>query len=140
MTDRDGNAAPISDLGFPGWQFIRVPLGDVSLYNSVEQVRLTFVAGPSGTPISTKVRIGKLAFVGNTWEKAVVSGGTSMDVSAVNNLDNPDYDSLIGNPSYNELYRGSSGKWFTRARAFGPHVQSCLWVHGDHAFPLWEPP
>lgn len=104
VIDRDGNAAPISDLGFTGWRFIRVPLGDMSLYNSVEQVRLTFVAGPSGTPISTKVRIGKLAFVGNTWEKAVVSGGASMDVSAVNNLDNPDYDSLIGNPSYNELY------------------------------------
>lgn len=104
VTDREGNPAPISDLGFTGWRFVRVPLGDMSLYNSIEQVRLTFVAGPVALPINAKVRIGKLAFVGNTWEKAVVTGGTSMEVGAVNNLDNPDYDSLIGNPSYNELY------------------------------------
>jgi hypothetical protein len=102
VTDRDGNAAPVSDLGFTGWRFIRVPLGDMSLYNAVEQVRISFVAGPSGTPVNTKVRIGKLAFVGNSWEKAVVSGDTSMSVAAVNNLDNPDYESLIGNPAYND--------------------------------------
>ena len=65
---------------------------------------MTFVAGPSALPINTKVRIGKLAFVGNTWEKAVVSPSATMEVAAVNNLDNPEYEPLIGNPTYNDLY------------------------------------
>lgn len=108
VTDRNGAPAPISDLGFTGWRFIQVPLAVIesnpALYNAVTQVRLTFMAGPTSLPINAKVRIGKLAFVGNTWEKAVVTPTGTMEVGAVNNLDNPEYESLIGNPSYNELY------------------------------------
>ena len=110
VTDRNGNPAPITDLGFDGWRFIHVPLKEITSnpdkYSNVEQVRLTFVAGSSTTPYNATVRIGKLAFVGNTWEKPIVPplSGTEMTVGAVNNLDNPEYVSLIGNGAYNDLY------------------------------------
>jgi hypothetical protein len=108
VTDRNGIPAPISDLNFTGWRFIRVPLTAIAsnpqAYTNVEHVRVTFVSGPRALPPTAKVRIGKLAFVGNTWEKATVTPGATLVVGAVNNLDNPEYNSLIGNPSYNELY------------------------------------
>lgn len=108
VTDRDGNPDTISDLGFSGWRFIRVPLAGITanpdLFNSVEHVRLTFYSDSVGSPTTTKVRIGKLAFVGNTWEKPIASFGASMTVGAVNNLGNPEYQSLIGNSAYNDLY------------------------------------
>ncbi len=120
VTDRNGISSPISDLGFTGWRFIRVPLSGITSnpdkYNSVEHVRLTFHAQTNTSPATTKVRIGKISFVGNTWEKPVLSHGAEMTVAAVNNLSNPDYDPLIGHPAFNDLY-GDQAENRTREQA-----------------------
>ncbi|MBP9127711.1 MAG: hypothetical protein KBG07_02960 [Elusimicrobia bacterium] len=106
VLDRNGNAATLND---EGWLFIRVPLNLNSPdYLAVEHVRVTFegLSDLVGTP--PKIRIAKLAFVGNTWEKPVVAGDGVLTVGAVNNLDNPDYESLIGNSAYKDLYGESA--------------------------------
>jgi hypothetical protein len=109
VLDRNGNSASVA---VPGWRFIRVPINLTvnSDYLAVEHVRLTFkgLGGYAGAP--AKIRIAKIAFVGNTWEKPVMAGssGVGLTVGAVNNLDNPDYESLIGNSAFKDLYGDSA--------------------------------
>ena len=107
VLNRNGASEPVS---MPGWHFVRVPLNLTisSDYLAVEHVRLTFKGLPGYTGAPAKIRIAKIAFVGNTWEKPVEAGGGTLTVGAVNNLDNPDYESLIGNSAYKDLYGDSA--------------------------------
>ncbi len=116
--DRNGIASTITDLKFSGWRFLHVPL-DTSLgdFHAIRQVRLTFRA-PT-TPVVSRtgaIRVGKISFVGNTWEIPTVTGGATMDAAAVNNQDNPDYQSLLGDPRYKEIY-GDQANNRTREQA-----------------------
>lgn len=122
VTNQDGSDVPLAamtDLNFSGWRFIRVPLSiaptEEDSFKGIYQVRLTLRA-PEAASSAATVRIGKIAFVGNTWETAAVTGGAQMDVGAVNNLDNPDYQTLVGNAAYNELY-GEQAENKTREQA-----------------------
>jgi hypothetical protein len=107
VLNRNGASEPVS---MPGWHFVRVPLNLTisSDYLAVEHVRLTFKGLPGYTGAPAKIRIAKIAFVGNTWEKPVEAGGGTLTVGAVNNLDNPDYESLIGNSAFKDLYGDSA--------------------------------
>lgn len=117
--DRNGVSSTVNDLGFTGWRFIRIPLNtSLGDFHSIRQVRLTLrgLESAPGVARAGTVRFGKIAFVGNTWESATVTAGAAMDVAAVNNLDNPDYRSLLGDPSYNEIY-GDQASNRTREQA-----------------------
>ncbi|MBL0058291.1 MAG: hypothetical protein IPP35_04095 [Elusimicrobia bacterium] len=120
VTKQDGTTDSISDLGFQGWRFIRVPLNAIISnpegFSNVQHLRLTFRGAAGGGAKSSTVRIGKIAFVGTTWETPTVSPGAFMEIAAVNNLDNPNYQTLIGNPAYNELY-GDQAENRTREQA-----------------------
>jgi hypothetical protein len=103
------NEDPHGDLEFTGWRFVQIPLNvsasEEPAFQAIKQVRLTLVGDAAGAPRAGTVRIGKVSFVGNRWERALTVGGSTMTVSAVNNIDDPDYRSLIGNPAYEDLYQ-----------------------------------
>ncbi|MBK8126688.1 MAG: hypothetical protein IPP09_06075 [Elusimicrobia bacterium] len=110
ITNRNGLDDPVNHLAFDGWRFIRMPLGilpaEQDAFKAIRQVRLTFRAQTPYTGIvaTGTVRVGKIAFVGNAWETPTVSGGATMSVGAVNNLDNPDYETLLNNGLFGDLY------------------------------------
>ncbi len=100
---------PRGDLGFTGWRFIQVPLNisaaEETNFQAVKQVRVTLI----GQNRSGFIRLGKVSFVGNRWERAVTVGGSSMTVTAINNIDDPSYRSLAGNPDFDDLYKDQTG-------------------------------
>jgi hypothetical protein len=108
MLDSAGNSQTHVDLSFTGWRFIQVPLNILAAeednFRAIKQVR-TILKGAG----DARVRLGKISFVGNRWEKPVSFSGSTMTVSAINNRDNPDYPSLIGNGDFNNLYEDESG-------------------------------
>jgi hypothetical protein len=105
-----GGSDPHSDLNFTGWRFIQVPLNiattEETAFQAIKQVRVTLRNAAGGASRSGRIRIGKISFVGNTWEKPSLSvAGSTMTLSAVNNIDNPEYGSLLGESAYKELYK-----------------------------------
>ncbi len=107
-----GALDPEGDLNFTGWRFIKVPLNitaaEKEAFKIIQQVRVTFVGESAGSARAGTVRVGKISFVGNRWRTPVSLSGSTMTVSAVNNIDNPDYRSLIGNSAFNSLYEDSA--------------------------------
>jgi hypothetical protein len=101
---------PKMDLNFTGWRFITVPLdiaaSEETAFQAVKQVRVTLV-GATGAPRTGAIRLGKISFVGNRWERAAGAGST-MTVTSINNVDNPEYRPLFGNPAYESLYEEES--------------------------------
>jgi hypothetical protein len=98
-----------TDLNFTGWRLISVPLNisssEETEFQAIKQVRLTLRNG-SASSNSGSLRLAKVAFVGTSWEKPVASvSGSTMTLAAVNNVDNPEYNSLLGNPAYDDLYK-----------------------------------
>lgn len=110
ITNRNGVDDPVAHLAFDGWRFIRVPLDILTVeqdaFKAIRQVRLTLRAhSPYDQNTATgTIRVGKIAFVGNAWETPTVTGGATMTVGAVNNLDNPDYQTLLNNGLFGDLY------------------------------------
>jgi hypothetical protein len=102
------------DLSFTGWRFYQIPLNvgaaEEPAFQAIKQVRATIVGHPSGQPRAGLMRLGKISFVGNRWERAVTVGGSSMTITAVNNIDNPEYLPLLGNSAYDDLYKETSNR------------------------------
>ena len=101
-----------SDLAFDGWRLITVPLNisadEAPNFQAIKQVRLTMVNDIGAAPHEGTIRLAKVSFVGTTWETPDVlpiATASTMTLSAVNNIDNPEYNSLLGNPAYNDLYK-----------------------------------
>ncbi|MEW6557408.1 MAG: carbohydrate binding domain-containing protein [Elusimicrobiota bacterium] len=90
-----------------GWKHFIVPLGDVSQWIAVKQVRIT-VKSPLGNSTTRTMQFSNIALVGNKWEKPTITGGGSseMTVTAINNVDNTNYTPLYKTfPSvYKDLY------------------------------------
>ncbi len=111
------NSAAVSDLSFTGTKLFSIPLNISTLsdeakarFMSVKQVRITLrnVDPTLAAKIGTVV-ISRIAMVGNTWEPATLAGttGSTMTIRAVNNKDDAGvYTPLLGNPVYNDLYKG----------------------------------
>ncbi len=101
----------LTSLNFDGWRLIHIPLNitpaEVPNFQAIKQVRISVVGldpAAKGT-----VRIGNISFVGNRWERATSLNNSTMTVTAINNIDDPRYESLLGNPAYNDIYKGDSG-------------------------------
>jgi hypothetical protein len=122
-----GEAVLTQDLSFSGRKLFQIPLNISSLseteksrFASVKQVRVTIRNSNAGVSKSGSVNLVRLAVVGNTYEPAIVYGSvqSTMTVLAINNKDNgSSYISLIGNPDYNNLYKGATPTSDTREQA-----------------------
>lgn len=101
----------LTSLNFDGWRLIHIPLdikpAETVNFQAIKQVRISIVGldpGAKGT-----VRVGNISFVGNRWERATSLNGSTMTVTAINNIDDPRYESLLNNSAYNDIYKGDSG-------------------------------
>lgn len=112
-----GDSSATTDLNFTGRKLFQIPINISSLsaeekarWTSVKQVRVTLRNTVPGTPRNGTVRMVRLSVVGNTYEPATVTGAitSTMTVKAVNNKDNSNYTSLVGNPDYNDLYKDAT--------------------------------
>jgi hypothetical protein len=100
------------DLAFDGWRLITVPLkiseSEEPDFQAIKQVRLTFTNDAGAALHEGRIRLGRVSFVGTSWEKPIVFPDptvSTMTLAAVNNVDNPGYAPLLGNPVYNDLYK-----------------------------------
>lgn len=86
-------------VDFSGWRTLsaQMPITSTDSYkwNAVKQVRISLKQQPGGAT-SGVVKFARVSAVGNTWTVLESTSGGSVQVSAINNIDNTDY-----NPIYN---------------------------------------
>ncbi|MBI4396120.1 MAG: hypothetical protein HY548_03425 [Elusimicrobia bacterium] len=113
MSASTSSASTMRYVNFNGWRVIQIPLNiaaaDEVSFQAIKQVRITLSGEANAAPREGRVRVGKISFVGNLWEKPTTAGGSSLTVSAINNIDNPNYTSLLGHSVYSDLYEDQSG-------------------------------
>ena len=103
------------NVSWVGWKHFIVPLGDVSTWVAVKQIRLT-VKSPFGNGVYHNIQLSDISIVGNKWENPTIfNGNTSipddqMVVSAINNIDNSGYVPLYDyfSSDYKNLYNPSN--------------------------------
>lgn len=107
LIDSDGKAH--TSVDWTGWRLFQIPLGITTLtekdWVAIKNIRISLRAplgGASGT-----LRFASPSVVGNRWEKPVTSAApaSTMTISAINNIENQDYISLLTNADYQELYK-----------------------------------
>lgn len=112
------------DLNFTGWRLISVPItvseSEKTEFQAVKQVRVTMYNNNGGgtNAVAGTIQVGKLSFIGTTWERPEilpVASGT-MTITAVNNVDDPGYGSLLNDEAYKDLY-GDEAENRTREQA-----------------------
>lgn len=105
----DESGTLYKNVSWTGWKHFILPLGEVSAWESVKQARIT-VKSPSGNSDFRNIQFAEISFVGNKWEKPVVTGtdpvNDKMVAAAINNIDNTNYFPLYGSfPAlYEDLY------------------------------------
>ncbi|MCG3203816.1 MAG: hypothetical protein KCHDKBKB_00488 [Elusimicrobia bacterium] len=114
-TNSTGNLR--TDLSFNGRELFQIPLNISKLsgeeqarLTSVKQVRLTIRNSNPAVAKAGKIRIVRLSVVGNSYEPATINGNafSTMTVRAINSKDDATYQTLIGNPAYNDLYKNAT--------------------------------
>lgn len=92
-----------TNIDWTGWKHIKIPMNIVSpdAWKTVKQIRLTI----RGSGQTGNIRLASISAVSDRW-KAIDPGivGSTVAISAINNENNPDYVSLVGNPDYQSLY------------------------------------
>lgn len=116
--DNTAGNTPKQAIDFSGWHTWIYPMFIASTetykWSNIKQIRITIKKAPGGASSGT-FRIARAAAVGNSWNVSNSTGGTdSVQLLAVNNIDNSDYTpiySVGGDPAktYNDLY-GSVSK------------------------------
>jgi len=87
-------AAQAALVDFSGWRTIsaRMPITSTDSYkwNAIKQVRISLKQQPGGAT-SGVLKFARVSAVGNTWTVFESTSGGSVQVSAINNIDNTDY-------------------------------------------------
>lgn len=110
-----GSTRATADFSDGKWHVFQVPLNistaAASNWAAIRQVRLSLRKGASSSG-SGFVRIARLSVVGNTWRQGTVEGSSgTLQVSGINNEDNPDYVPIFNSPGdgqavFNDLNSG----------------------------------
>lgn len=81
-------------VNFSGWRTLSTPMlitsTDSYKWTAIKQVRISLKQSPGGAT-SGYVKFARIAAVGNTWTVAASTTGGTMQVEAINNIDNTDY-------------------------------------------------
>lgn len=104
----------IQSQGYAGWRYASIPLEitDADAWKNIKQLRLVISKGSSSSS-QGMIKIARIGIVGNRFDIPSISNpgtDTSMIISALNNQDNPGYDSLLNHPAYGEIYPDASDK------------------------------
>lgn len=92
-----------------GWQFVRVPLNISSgtanggYWSAVKELRFSLHQGNGAGPKTGTIRIAKIAVVGNKWQADPSPVGSTVTVTAINNVDDTSYVSPAGDPDFDAL-------------------------------------
>ncbi|MFH0947914.1 MAG: carbohydrate binding domain-containing protein [Elusimicrobiota bacterium] len=90
---KDESGTNHTNIDWTGWKHLSVPLGVVTTWETVKQIKLT-VESPSGNSSYRTMQFADISIVGNKWEKPVVTGTDEMTATAINNIDNTNYTPL----------------------------------------------
>ncbi|PKM92567.1 MAG: hypothetical protein CVU80_02680, partial [Elusimicrobia bacterium HGW-Elusimicrobia-4] len=96
---KDESGTPYKSISWPaGWKHFIVPLGDVTTWEAIKQIKFT-VKSPLGNSAYCSIQLLDVSIVGNKWEKptifgATISGVNEMTATAINNIDNTGYTPL----------------------------------------------
>jgi hypothetical protein len=110
--DNDDNLNAKNKIDFNGWHTLYTSLNiastDTYKWNAIKQVRLS-LKQTTGGATSGVIKIARISAVGNTWNISQSTHTGTMEVLAVNNVDNPGYIPIYnagGEPTivYNDLY------------------------------------
>lgn len=114
--DNDDGLKTKNKIDFSGWHTLYTSLNiassDTYKWNAVKQIRLSLKQTPGGAT-SGAIKVARISAVGNTWNISQSTNSGSMEVLAVNNIDNPGYTPIYnagGEPTivYNDLYGSAS--------------------------------
>ncbi|MDI6756752.1 MAG: hypothetical protein QME32_01875 [Endomicrobiia bacterium] len=90
-------------VDWTGWKFIRLPLDipetDRAKWETLKQARIQ-IRGDK----KSAIKFAQFSFVGQRWESAYVSPGSTLTIAAVNNEEDPTYEPLTSHPIYQDLY------------------------------------
>jgi len=102
---KDETGAVYNNISWSGWKHFIVPLGDVTNWDAIKQIRIT-VKSPGGNSIDRNIQFSQISLVGNKWEKPLITGIGEMIVTGINNFENSGYTPLYDHfPSiYKDLY------------------------------------
>ncbi|MBD3271000.1 MAG: hypothetical protein GF384_00500, partial [Elusimicrobia bacterium] len=112
----------ITSSGQTGWRSVTLPL-DIETngkdnFTNIKQVRMTISSDGGATSRQGSIMIARVGIVGNRFRDPTITNGTAatLDIAALNNQDNPEYDSLLDHPTYKDLYPDADDR--TREQAF----------------------
>ena len=112
FTDNDNPGVPKDTVDFTGWHTLVMPLAitstDTFKWNAIKQVRISLKKAPGGADRGT-IKFARISAVGNNWTVQTSTRGDTMQATAVNNQDNPEYTPIFkagGEAAtvYNDLY------------------------------------
>ena len=115
--DNDDSLNTKNNIDFSGWHTLYTSLhitsSDTYKWNAIKQIRISLKQTPGGTSTGT-IKIARISVVGNTWNISQSTHSGTMEVLAVNNVDNPGYTPIYdaggdATAVYNDLY-GSAAK------------------------------
>ncbi|MBI4057316.1 MAG: hypothetical protein HY399_07200 [Elusimicrobia bacterium] len=82
-------------VDFNGWHTFQIPLNIVSTdtirWGAVRQVRISLKQAPSNPATQGTLKFARIAVVGNSWQNAITQGTGTVQINAVNSVDNPAY-------------------------------------------------
>jgi len=98
FTDNNANNAIKDSVDFTGWHTLYTPVsiaaGETYKWSAIKQIRVSLKY--NGGPTSGTVKFARIAAVGNSWgvRQSAASGTGSIQIQAINNIDNPGYKPL----------------------------------------------
>ena len=110
--DNDDSLNTKNKIDFNGWHTLYTSLNiassDTYKWNAIKQIRVSLKQTPGGAT-SGAIKIARISAVGNTWNISQSTHTGTMEVLAVNNVDNPGYTPIYnvgGEPTtvYDDLY------------------------------------
>ena len=104
------NADSVIDVNWQGWRQVVIPIvvdsSNLTAWQNIKHIRFWL---NRGSETYHTIRIARMEIVGNRWDKPIVTGTGSMDVSVINQDDNSAV-SLEDNGDYRWLYRDTVNK------------------------------
>jgi len=114
--DNSDNNAEKNQIDFTGWHTwvypIVIPSTETYKWAGIKQIRLTLKKGGTTTG---SLQIARVAAVGNTWNVNTSTTAGTLQLLAVNNIDNSDYNPIYNaggeaTSVYNDLYESASAQ------------------------------
>ncbi len=112
--DLNAGNSQTNEVNFNSWHTwvytLSIPQNEAYKWSNIKQLRISLIKKDNSTPVRGRLKIAKIAVVGNTWNvNKSTSTEEKLEVFTVNNIDNPDYTPIFNaggevSSVYNDLY------------------------------------